>query len=56
MLDLGVPVTFGVLTTDDVEQAEARAGLGGGLAGNKGYEAALDAVEMANLYRILGEG
>jgi len=39
-----------VLTTDDYEQAEDRAG---GAAGNKGYEAALDAVEMANLYRSL---
>jgi 6,7-dimethyl-8-ribityllumazine synthase len=53
MLDLGVPVTFGVLTTDDFEQAKARAGAGGE-AGNKGYEAALDAVEMANLYRLIG--
>jgi 6,7-dimethyl-8-ribityllumazine synthase len=42
----GVPVTFGVLTTDTVEQAEARAG---GKAGNKGFEAALAAIEMANL-------
>ena len=54
ILDLGIPVTFGVLTTDDFEQAEARAGLGDGKAGNKGYEAALDAVEMANLYRLIG--
>ena len=49
-LDTGVPVTFGVLTTEDVAQAAERAG---GEAGNKGYEAALDAVEMANLYRLL---
>ncbi len=52
-LDTGIPITFGVLTTDDFEQAEARAG---GQAGNKGYEAALDAVEMANLYRSLAAG
>ena len=56
ILDLGVPVTFGVLTTDDFEQAEVRAGLGDGKAGNKGYEAALDAVEMANLYRLIAPG
>ncbi|MGH2705437.1 MAG: 6,7-dimethyl-8-ribityllumazine synthase [Actinomycetota bacterium] len=49
-LDTGVPMTFGVLTTDTVEQALERAG---GEAGNKGYEAALDAVEMATLYREL---
>ena len=51
-LDTGVPIIFGVLTTDDMEQAEHRAG---GEAGNKGYESALDAVEMANLYRRLEE-
>jgi 6,7-dimethyl-8-ribityllumazine synthase len=49
-IDTGIPIIFGVLTTDDYEQAEDRAG---GAAGNKGYEAALDAVEMANLYRSL---
>jgi 6,7-dimethyl-8-ribityllumazine synthase len=42
----GVPVAFGVLTTDDVEQALARAG---GALGNKGCEAALVAIEMARL-------
>jgi 6,7-dimethyl-8-ribityllumazine synthase len=52
-LDTGVPIIFGVLTTDDYEQAEDRAG---GAAGNKGYESALDAVEMANLYRSLAPG
>jgi 6,7-dimethyl-8-ribityllumazine synthase len=52
-LDTGIPIIFGVLTTDDYEQAEDRAG---GAAGNKGYEAALDAVEMANLYRSLAAG
>ena len=52
-IDTGTPIIFGVLTTDDYEQAEDRAG---GAAGNKGYEAALDAVEMANLYRSLDPG
>ena len=52
-IDTGIPIIFGVLTTDDYEQAEDRAG---GAAGNKGYEAALDAVEMANLYRSLDRG
>lgn len=46
----GVPITFGVLTTDDSAQAEARAG---GKAGNKGFEAALAAIEMANLLTAL---
>lgn len=49
-LRTGVPVTFGVLTTDDVVQAEARAG---GKAGNKGFEAAQAALEMANLMTSL---
>jgi 6,7-dimethyl-8-ribityllumazine synthase len=44
MLESGVPVAFGVLTTDTVEQAEARAG---GAHGNKGYDAAMTAIEMA---------
>ena len=46
----GVPVSFGVLTTDTLEQAVERAG---SKAGNKGWEAAVSAVEMANLYRRL---
>jgi 6,7-dimethyl-8-ribityllumazine synthase len=46
MRDTRVPVAFGVLTTDDVEQALARAG---GALGNKGEEAALVAIEMARL-------
>jgi 6,7-dimethyl-8-ribityllumazine synthase len=46
MRDTGVPVAFGVLTTDDVEQALARAG---GSEGNKGAEVARAAVEMAGL-------
>jgi 6,7-dimethyl-8-ribityllumazine synthase len=44
MLETGVPVAFGVLTTEDWRQAEERAG---GPAGNKGYEAAMTAIEMA---------
>ena len=46
-----LPVAFGVLTTDDVEQARARAGAG---PDNKGYEAALAALEMVSVYRVLG--
>ncbi len=51
-LDATLPVTFGVLTTQTLEQAEARSG---GSHGNKGEDAALAAVEMANLLRQLGE-
>ena len=49
-LDTGVPVIFGVLTTDTVEQALDRAG---GKLGNKGFEAAAAAIEMADLLRQL---
>jgi 6,7-dimethyl-8-ribityllumazine synthase len=49
-LDSGIPITFGILTTDTVEQALDRAGL---KAGNKGFEAAAAAIEMANLSRTL---
>jgi 6,7-dimethyl-8-ribityllumazine synthase len=49
-LESGVPIGFGVLTTDSVEQAVDRAG---GKAGNKGADAALAALEMANLLRRL---
>lgn len=49
-LDTGVPVVFGVLTTDSVDQALERAGT---KAGNKGYEAAEVAIEMADLLRQL---
>jgi len=48
-----VPVAFGVLTTDDVEQAIARAG---GSEGNKGADVALAAIEMARLLRTVGAG
>lgn len=46
----GVPITFGVITTDTIEQAIERSG---SKAGNKGAEAALAAIEMANLLAIL---
>jgi 6,7-dimethyl-8-ribityllumazine synthase len=46
--DSGKPVIFGVLTTDTIEQAIERAGT---KAGNKGYEAALTAIEMVDLYK-----
>ncbi len=49
-LDTGVPVVFGVLTTDTIEQAVERAGT---KAGNKGWTAAATALEMANLRREL---
>jgi 6,7-dimethyl-8-ribityllumazine synthase len=49
--ETGVPVAFGVLTTDTVEQAEERAGGG---EGNKGADAARAAIELANLMRKLG--
>jgi 6,7-dimethyl-8-ribityllumazine synthase len=50
-LTCGVPVVFGVLTCDTLEQALNRAG---GKAGNKGFEAAVTAVEMVNLVKKLG--
>ena len=49
-LDTGVPIAFGVLTTDDMQQAMDRAG---GKSGNKGFEAAEAVIEMANLVRDL---
>jgi 6,7-dimethyl-8-ribityllumazine synthase len=49
-LETGVPMTFGVLTTDSIEQAVERAGSKGG---NKGFDAACSAIEMANLFREL---
>jgi 6,7-dimethyl-8-ribityllumazine synthase len=51
-LDTGVPTAFGVLTTDDLDQALARAG---GAEGNKGNESAATAVEMVDLLRQLGK-
>ncbi len=52
-LDTGVPVVFGVLTTDTTEAALERAG---GKLGNKGFEAAVTAIEMADLLRQLPKG
>lgn len=49
-LETGVPVIFGVLTTDTIEQAVERAGT---KAGNKGWDAAVSAIEMANLLKKL---
>ena len=49
-LKTGVPIAFGVLTTDSIEQAVERAGT---KAGNKGFDAACAAIEMANLLREL---
>jgi 6,7-dimethyl-8-ribityllumazine synthase len=51
-LETGIPVAFGVLTCDTAEQALERAG---GKAGNKGVDAAMTALEMANLLQILDE-
>lgn len=51
-LETGVPIAFGVLTTDDMQQAMDRAG---GKSGNKGSEAAEAAIELANLIRQLKE-
>ena len=49
--DTGVPNIFGVVTTDTIEQAIERAGT---KAGNKGWEAAMSAIEMGNLIKVLG--
>jgi 6,7-dimethyl-8-ribityllumazine synthase len=49
-LDHGIPVTFGVLTTDTVDQALERAGTG---AGNKGFDAAMTAIEMVETMRAV---
>lgn len=49
-VDTGVPIAFGVLTTNTLEQAIDRAGTKGG---NKGFDAAMTAIEMANLMRTL---
>lgn len=50
-LETGVPIIFGVLTTDTIEQAIERAGT---KAGNKGFDAAISAIETANLLKQLG--
>jgi 6,7-dimethyl-8-ribityllumazine synthase len=49
----GLPLTFGVLTTDTVEQAIERAGT---KAGNKGFDAAMAVIELVSVYRQLGRG
>ncbi|MCL5266075.1 MAG: 6,7-dimethyl-8-ribityllumazine synthase [Chloroflexi bacterium] len=49
-LDTGVPILFGVITADNLEQAIERAGT---KAGNKGYDSAVGAIEMANLMRAV---
>ena len=49
-LETGVPVIFGVLTTDTIEQAIERAGT---KAGNKGFEAGVTAIEMINLLKLM---
>lgn len=50
-LDTGVPTLFGILTTDNIEQAIERAGT---KAGNKGYDVACSAIEMVNLIKNIG--
>ena len=52
MAESGLPVLFGVLTTENIEQAIERAGT---KAGNKGYDCAVSAIEMVNLLRELNE-
>lgn len=49
-MQTGIPAVFGVLTTDTIEQAIERAGT---KAGNKGYDAAMTAIEMSNLLKVL---
>lgn len=52
-LESGIPVMFGILTTENIEQAIERAGT---KAGNKGYDCALGAIEMVNLLREIDNG
>jgi len=52
-LQTGIPVLFGIVTADTLEQAINRAGV---KAGNKGFEAAMSAVELVNLYRTMDGG
>jgi len=51
-LDAGIPVMFGILTTDTIEQAIERAGT---KAGNKGWDTAMGAIEMTNLMDEIGQ-
>lgn len=50
-LESGIPVLFGILTTENIEQAIERAGT---KAGNKGYDCAMSAIEMVNLLKTIG--
>ena len=50
-MESNIPIVFGVLTTDNIEQAIERAGT---KSGNKGWDAAVTAIEMVNLYKELG--
>ena len=52
-LESGIPVSFGVLVTDTIEQAIERAGT---KVGNKGFDAAMTAIEMVNLLKEIGKG
>jgi 6,7-dimethyl-8-ribityllumazine synthase len=49
-METGVPIAFGVLTTDTIEQAVERAGT---KSGNKGFDAAMTAIEMAQIFKKL---
>ena len=51
-LQTGVPVLYGIVTADTLEQAIDRAGV---KAGNKGFEAAMSAVEMVNLFKVMSD-
>ncbi len=51
-LEAGLPISFGIITADNLEQAIERAGT---KSGNKGKDAALSAIEMANLFKELGK-
>jgi len=50
-LETGLPITYGIITADSLEQAIERAGT---KAGNKGFDAAVNAIEMANLLKSIG--
>ncbi len=52
-MQTGVPVLFGIVTAETLEQAINRAGV---KAGNKGFEAAMSAVELVNLYAVMDGG
>ena len=51
ILETGLPISYGIITTDSLEQAIERAGT---KIGNKGFDAAVDAIEMANLLKSIG--